>query len=770
MLGTYGGAALLLGASAIIGQAVFVLAGRKHWSWLAPAVGLATLVVLSAVAIRLPGRATTAVLVCVAVTLAAAVLVWQQTKISWPWRALAVMVLPVLGASVPFLANGRVGILGVGLDDDMSVHLLWAEGLRSPLMSALYPSSVGYPLGPHSLAATLASAGGIRLDHAFTALALVVVPITALVAVDVVPNIATWRQALIGSLASLAYLASAYYVQGSFKETMMGLFLLAFVLVLRDLRDEPSRISSSRGWMLAGLPAGLLAAASIYTYSYLALAWLGGFLAVWLTVELLASPSLILSSYSRRHLLARSGAVVVGASGIFVLAILPSIARVVRYVEAVGAGSGEGGIAASNLGNLVGPISPFEALGTWLTPDYRFTPPNAFHTGELASLAFAALIFGLLWALRRRDFTLPAAVAICTMIYFYSREHQSPYVAAKALVIASPLIMAVSARALLSGREDALATRSGAAVRLIAGLAFAFVALHSSLLALRAGPVGSNTQTAELERLRPIVSRAPTLFLGSDDFVGWQLRGTHLAYISTSAFPSPIHASASSKPYGFGDPLDFDSVEGSRLNKFTYVITSNTPYASQPPAGFRLIQTLPSYQLWQRTGLVTAHLSLDASQTPGAILTCRSPQGIHLSRSAGVAAIMEPPVVSGTVGQLSPNMHITAGLSLPRGEWDLSLQYISAETLDLTADGSHWQLPANNIDRFGAYTYFGSVHSDGHTPVLVQIYEYHPSRFSSPADVAALSSIAATRRPDNRRLVPLTRACGQYVDWYRLAD
>ncbi len=770
MLGTYGGAALLLGASAIIGQAVCVLAGRVRWSWLAPAVGLASLVVLSSVAIRLPGRATTAVIVCVVAILIAASLVLRRTKITLPLRPLAIVVFPMLGASVPFLANGRVGILGVGLDNDMATHLLWAEGLRSPLMSSLYPVLKGYPLGPHSLVATLASTGGIRLDHAFTALALVVAPITALTAAGAVPRIATWRQALIGTLASLAYLASAYYAQGSFKETMMGLFLLAFVLTFRDIRDTSAPSRSTMNWARAGLPVGMLAAASVDTYSYLALAWLGGFLAIWLVVELLSSPSLLLSPEVRKRTSIRAAAVATGAGITLAIAVLPSIGRVIKFMEAVGTSSGEGGIAKSNLGNLVGPVSPFDAFGVWLSPDYRYTPANTFHTGELASLALAALIFGVLWSLRRRDFALPAAVGICALVYFYSRGHQSPYVAAKALAVASPLVMLVSSSALLSGREDKLSSGPSSTVRLLAGLAFAFVALHSSLLALRAGPVGSGEQTAELGRIRSIVGQSPTLFLGSDDFAGWELRGVHLAYVSTSAFVSPTPVSLTSKPYTFGDPLDFDSITGPELNRFTYVITPNTPYASQPPSSFRLVRLLPSYRLWQRTGTVASRLSLDTSQTPGAVLNCESRQGASLSRKAGVAAIMEQPVVSDIGGQLSPNMHLTAGLSLPRGEWDLSLQYLSSETLKLTVDGSRFQLPANTIDRPGPYTYFGSTYSDGHAPVQVQIYEDHPSRLTSPASTAGFSSIAATKRSARRILVPLSHACGRYVDWYRPSD
>ena len=679
------------------------------------------------------------------------------------------MAIPaVFGASLPFLANHRVGIPGVGLDNDMSVHLLWAEGLRSASMASLYPLQNGYPVGPHSLAATLASTAGIRLDYAFTALLLVVVPITALAAAGVVPRAALWRKALIGLLTSLAYLVAAYYVQGSFKETMMALFLLAFVLVLRGLRlDKDRSHHAPRCWARAGIPAGLLVAASLYTYSYLALAWLAGFLAIWLAAELLVPPSPILSRTRRRSWMARVGPVVLGGGATCLVAILPGIDRLINYLQAVGSSAGGGGIPASNIGNLAGPLSPYEGLGVWLSPDYRFPSPQTFHAGELGALALAVLIFGVLWSLRRRDLALPAAVGICVVIYVYSRGHQSPYVTAKALVIAAPLMMVVGARALLSGREDTWAGSPGSIVRLFAGLAFAFVALHSSSMVLRGEPVGSTAQTAELDRIRPIVGGAPTLFLGNDDFAGWELRGVRLAYPSVTAFPAPLHVSLSAKPYAYGNPFDFDSIDSAQLDDFTYVITTNTPYASQPPVNFHLVKTLGLYQLWKRSGPTPPRLSLDSGETPGAVLDCRTPQGIRLSHRPGVAAVMTTPVLSGGVGTLAPDSHLTTTLRLPRGTWDLSLEYTSEEALKLAAAGRQWELPANTA-RPGPYFYFGTVNSDGKKPVQVQIYETHPSRFTSSIDLANLSNVAATRRPDTRTLVPLARACGRYVDWYQL--
>jgi hypothetical protein len=225
--------------------------------------------------------------------------------------------------------------------------------------------------------------------------------------------------------------------------------------------------------------------------------------------------------------------------------------------------------------------------------------------------------------------------------------------------------------------------------------------------------------------------------------------------------------SLSSKPYSYGDPFDFDSVDSAQLDDFTYVITTNTPYASQPPANFHLVKTLALYQLWRRFGPTPPRLSLDPGDAPGAVLDCRTPQGARLSRSSGVAAVMETPIPAASIGVLGPDSGLSVRLRLPRGEWDLSLEYTSAESLKLAAAGGRWELPANTA-RPGPYFYFGTVYSNGERPTQVQIYETHPSRFTAPLDTASISNLAATRSPDTRTLVPLNQACGRYVDWYRL--
>ena len=54
-----------------------------------------------------------------------------------------------LAASIPFIVERRFGILGTGLNPDMSQHLFAADRLAHGDGGRLL--SQGYPLGPHSL-------------------------------------------------------------------------------------------------------------------------------------------------------------------------------------------------------------------------------------------------------------------------------------------------------------------------------------------------------------------------------------------------------------------------------------------------------------------------------------------------------------------------------------------------------------------------------------------------------------------------------------------
>ncbi len=119
MVGTYASAIAIVVAAVVLGRGVCVLAGLNRSVWLSPAVGFAALMVVCDVAIGLPGRGWTAV---IAVVVACAASIWLviHRHAAWPPLGETAVVggVVLVFLSIPFLANARVGVLGIGLLND----------------------------------------------------------------------------------------------------------------------------------------------------------------------------------------------------------------------------------------------------------------------------------------------------------------------------------------------------------------------------------------------------------------------------------------------------------------------------------------------------------------------------------------------------------------------------------------------------------------------------------------------------------------------------
>jgi hypothetical protein len=130
LIGAYASVAIVCVASVTVGQAILALGGRRELSWLSAPVGLAALLVVAGIAVRLPGHVT-AVAVALPVVVVCSILgLWARGVGRLRLGALAPALVALLFASLPFIAAGRVGILGVGLvNDDMASHLLLSSWL-----------------------------------------------------------------------------------------------------------------------------------------------------------------------------------------------------------------------------------------------------------------------------------------------------------------------------------------------------------------------------------------------------------------------------------------------------------------------------------------------------------------------------------------------------------------------------------------------------------------------------------------------------------------
>ena len=254
----------------------------------------------------------------------------------------------------------------------MSQHLLAADrlahGAGSPLLHQ------GYPLGPHSIVVALNKGLGVDLVQGFTGLTVAVAILASLTALAAFANLSPLRRTAGALAVGLTYMVASYFAQGSFKETIQALYVLAFALALREATRNPTGANSpcaypcspnsGRQRLRLQLPGPHLAV---------------GAAAIWL-LRSSPEPSGSSASGGARGRTdpacppagPRRAAPQPGARfwrSLFVVLVAPELGRMIDFhsfetFDPNGPG----------LGNLFGQVSPFEALGIWPSGDFRLAP------------------------------------------------------------------------------------------------------------------------------------------------------------------------------------------------------------------------------------------------------------------------------------------------------------------------------------------------------------------------------------------------------------
>lgn len=778
MIETYVSAALICAASLLAGRALLALAGREGWTWLEPAVGFGALLGVAGLLARAPGRGTSATLGLVLLLLGAvAVLALGRrgANAGTARRAEALRLgLPVAVAvavvlTIPFAITERWGLLGVGFNNDLGLHLAWAEWLRS---GAGPVPETGYPLGPHGLAIALAAVPGIGLGQAFVGEIFAIGVLTGLTALAALPRLGAGRRTLAATMVAVPYLAASYFAQGAFKEMAEALLVLAVAVALLAPGSPPaSRWSRAR----FALPWLALAGGAFFAYSFAGLAWPVAIVALWSLTRRRVRRALAPRSLLR--FLLRPATLVA-------LVLLAGIGAAVTLIGPFGFADTFSQVAGTD---TYGPVSPVSALGIWPTPNYRLDAPGGLAAGVAAvgaAIGVLALLIGLAWWVRRRELAVPIGLAACALLYLAALPTSGHYSQAKALVIAAPLAMLVAIRPLVA--EFGPRVRGSGRVGWTA-LAVAFVgaAAYSSFLALRDAPVGPPGHGAELRAFLPTLHGQPVLYAGQDRYAAHALLGadTHVPLVE---FPDEAVDENPEKPFDTGDaysPVDFDSFSPGTLDRFTYVITGRAGWNSEAPPNFRRIAATPSYLLWERDGPTPRERRVLLEGTDaGAFAGCEAPEIRILLDSPGRASLFRDATI-GRKAEWDAGTRLRSGerssqtIELAPGRWRLSLQYFSPfpltlaappdfrrrlapaldgqrpNTISLANDGQFW--PAGTYLSPGGAIRFTIAAAE---PTLLQ-------RLSGYADLAYVGNLVAVR-PGQRQVVPLREACNRWIDWY----
>jgi hypothetical protein len=566
VIATYAAVLAVCGSSLAIGQAAVALCGVRRWSWLSPAVGLALLCAVCWGTVRLPGHGVVSAIVVLVLTAASVLYLWGRIEGGGEAlrSGLPVAAVALAAASLPFAVEGHFGILGTGFNPDMSQHLLAADRLTGGSASQLLRQ--GYPLGPHAVAVALNKGLGIGLVQGFSGLTVAVAVLAPLTALTAFADQRPLRRVAAALLVGLPYLVASYYAQGAFKETIQALFVLAFVLALRE---------STRAWRnlpLRFVPAALIAIGSVYVYSFPGLTWPAAIAAIWAVWELIAGRQRV----SAGPAAARAASL---ALLVFLIGALPELGRMIdfRHFETFDP-SGPG------LGNLFGQISPFEALGVWPSGDFRLAPGDGAAPAFLyylgAAFATALLLYGLERCRRRRESAFLAGAIAVAALYAAARIGGTPYTAAKALEVAAPILTL----AILLPLPRAASPATGPAG--LALWAYVVAAAGCSLLAFANAPVGPTSYMPSLTGLRSLFASDSVLVLAPDRlladehgarYIAWELRGGRVCI-------EPASSAGGRPPTGI-----------------RFFVTSDSG-AQAPFRGLRLVRRAGPYLVWEQRG------------------------------------------------------------------------------------------------------------------------------------------------------------------------
>ena len=777
MIATYISAALICALSLLVGRGLLAFAGFRDRSWLEPAVGLAALFTVAGFFARAPGHATAAAIFVVLLVVAAALLVRRhrvrdegtgagfgsESRLGL-WVAIAIAAL----LAIPFAVSARWGLIGVGFNNDLGLHLAWAEWLKNGLGPR---PDTGYPLGPHALATTLSAIPGIGLDRAFMGMVIAIPILTGLTALAALRDLASGRRVLAAVFTALPYLAASYFAQSAFKETAEALFVLAFAIALPAAWPIPP----DRDGRLRTLgPLAVLAAGIVFSYSIVGLAWPLATIAIFSLS--IAEVRAALAPRQLGHTLTRP----------WVLAGL-GVALVVIAVGLFGPFGFGHSVAEVQSANTFGPVNPSEALGFWTSSNYRLDTAGGAHLPWLTSAIGAlALLVGLLWWLRRREYAIPAALAGGFVIYLATLTPLSgDYIRAKGLMIIAPLVMLIAVRALLSGPLPGW--RVPRAAWAAFGAVFMVGAAYSSLLVLRDTPVGPDGHGVELRQFADTVDGKPVLYAGQDRFAQWELRGSDTEIPLLEDRKNQVQERPT-KPFDTGisySPIDFDSFNPATLDQFDYVVTTRAAYASKAPPNFHPVARTPSYILWKRTGKTPRNrTTLLEGAAPAQLLDCHAPETRVLVQLPGRASIYPTPVI-GPKESWDQGPKIGLGdstsqkLRLPAGKWNLSLQYFSPVPIHLRSNGLglDTRLPAaldgqrpNQLSLFNDGQYWPAgpieVPREGNYEFTVSVDDPNTLQNLSGYSGEAFLGELTARPTAPEKSVALKAACGSWVDFY----
>jgi hypothetical protein len=581
--------ALALGCGLLLEQAS---GERFHGALLIPA-GLALTVLVPQLAIGFGAEKLARPLVLVA---AVAGLVLSRASLReraanldrWALGA-AVLVYFVFGA--PILLSGHATFAGfISLDDTATFSALvdrfYAHGRDlKGLPQSTYEATVqinlsaGYPVGSMLPIETVRPLVGQDLLWIYQPyLSFLAAMVSLCVYSIVTPLIVTpKRRFVVAALAAQPGILYAYAMQGGVKELAAAWLLALTGAVVAPLLRGRGSVRS------AVVPAVVLGA-------FLATLGAGGGAWVAPTFAGVALIALITRRGSEnRRLQLKQGGVFVVVAGLLTAAILHDA----NFLK----GNALSVLSANDdRGNLITPLSKFQAFGVWPGADYRLP------LGQLHSLAYALIavmvglaIAGAVYAIQRRRFDVLIFPLGAVASWLLISLKAGIWVDGKAIATVAPaLVFASLLGAAWISRAGLGILAAGTVAAMAIGIGWTNVDTYAHVSLAPRGPLHEAEQIA-----KQIKGQGPTLDNEYNPYVA-----RHLLRAAAPEGPSELRRRQVLLNNGQfllkGAVADLDLFSLQALFVYRTIVNPKNPGQSRPPSNYKLVRDGTYYTVWQR--------------------------------------------------------------------------------------------------------------------------------------------------------------------------
>jgi hypothetical protein len=575
---------LLLAVSSLgAGLLVERLSGTRLPGVLIVPSGLALIVVIGELATYRDATAelaTPAVLIAAVFGLVSSASQVRGTRLDLWAIGLVLVVFGVFGA--PVVLSGEATFAGYTQLGDTAIHFVLIDHLmeHGRDLSGLPPSSyaaaldtylgTAYPTGAQTALGAVRPLVGQDVAWVFQPYIVFLATVAALAIYSIARSLVRWRvaAAVAAAIAAQAALVYGFSLQGSVKEiATVWVIALAVALVPVSVRAK-----SVRGM----IPLAISLAAGMAVLRLALAPWLGlvGLACLGAVVWTSGRPAL-------RAALRRCVALLVLAAALS----FPTLALTGRFVHT----TTSVGTDPTEKGNLVNSLDPLQVLGIWPSRDFRFDPHYPTVTYLLLAAAAVAVAVGLCWIVRRRA-ALPLlylTVSIVGSAYVISRG--SPWVDAKALMIASPAVVLVG----MLGAASLLDSRGTIAAALLAA-PIAVGVLFTNAVAYHYVPLAPRDRLHELHQMgERLEGDGPLLYTEFEEFAKHYLRAA-----SPTGWSEPWRPTSEGGQFALS--YDVDELPLDYVVDYPTLVLRRSPTVSRPPSTYDRTFAGAYYEVWRR--------------------------------------------------------------------------------------------------------------------------------------------------------------------------